>query len=49
MEASIAEQLKLQAAISALEHVQNGMVLGLGTGSTVTHFLDLLGDRRSQG
>ena len=45
MEASIAEQLKRQAATSALEHVQNGMVLGLGTGSTVTHFLDLLGDR----
>ena len=45
MEASPAEQLKRQAAASALGHVHDGMVLGLGTGSTVTHFLDLLGDR----
>ena len=45
MEASTAEQLKRQAAASALEYVQSGMILGLGTGSTVVHFLDLLGDR----
>ena len=45
MEASTAEHLKRQAAASALEHVQDGMVLGLGTGSTVAHFLELLGDR----
>ena len=45
MEASTAEQLKRQAAASALEYVQSGMILGLGTGSTVVHFLDLLGHR----
>lgn len=44
MEALKPEALKRQAAASALEHVQDGMVLGLGTGSTVAHFLDLLGD-----
>jgi ribose 5-phosphate isomerase A len=35
--------LKQQAAERALTYVQDGMVLGLGTGSTTTHFLKLLG------
>src|SRR5438128_7354554 len=35
--------LKRQAAAQALEHVQDGMKLGLGTGSTAKHFVDLLG------
>jgi ribose 5-phosphate isomerase A len=35
--------LKQQAARQALKHVRNGMVLGLGTGSTTGYFVDLLG------
>lgn len=38
------EQLKRAAAGEALRHVESGMRLGLGTGSTVAHFLDLLGE-----
>ena len=37
------EGLKRRAAEAALERVKSGMVLGLGTGSTVAHLLDLLG------
>jgi ribose 5-phosphate isomerase A len=39
------DELKRQAAARALEHVQDGMKLGLGTGSTAKHFVDLLGER----
>jgi ribose 5-phosphate isomerase A len=39
------EQLKRQAAARALEEVQGGMKLGLGTGSTARHFVDLLGEK----
>src|SRR6201996_6019075 len=37
--------LKRQAAARALEFVQDGMKLGLGTGSTAKHFVELLGER----
>ena len=37
--------LKRQAAARALEFVQPGMRLGLGTGSTVRHFIELLAER----
>ena len=49
MEALKSEDLKRQAAASALEHIQDGMLLGLGTGSTIAHFLELLGDRLAKG
>ena len=39
------EELKRQAAARALEEVQGGMKLGLGTGSTARHFVDLLGEQ----
>ena len=39
------DELKRQAAAKALEQVQDGMKLGLGTGSTAKHFVDLLGER----
>ena len=39
------DTLKRQAAARALEFVQDGMRLGLGTGSTARHFVELLGDR----
>ncbi len=37
--------LKRQAAARALQSVRDGMKLGLGTGSTAKHFVDLLGER----
>ncbi|MBI5262144.1 MAG: ribose-5-phosphate isomerase RpiA [Bradyrhizobium sp.] len=39
------DQLKRQAAARALEEVRDGMKLGLGTGSTAKHFVELLGER----
>ena len=39
------EALKRQAAARALDYVQSGMRLGLGTGSTAKHFVELLGER----
>ena len=38
------ERLKRLAATYALSLVQDGMVLGLGSGSTVAHFIELLGE-----
>ncbi|MGE0565734.1 MAG: ribose-5-phosphate isomerase RpiA [Pseudolabrys sp.] len=40
-----AEDQKRAAAACALEFVRPGMKLGLGTGSTARHFVDLLGER----
>jgi ribose 5-phosphate isomerase A len=37
------DELKRQAAARALEFVVDGMKLGLGTGSTAKHFVELLG------
>ncbi|MBU1197916.1 ribose-5-phosphate isomerase RpiA [Candidatus Micrarchaeota archaeon] len=37
--------LKEQAAAEALKHVRNGMILGLGSGSTSAAFIRLLGQR----
>jgi ribose 5-phosphate isomerase A len=39
------EDYKRAAAAQALEFVRSGMRLGLGTGSTAKHFVDLLGER----
>jgi len=39
------DALKRQAAARALEQVRGGMKLGLGTGSTAKHFVDLLGEK----
>jgi ribose 5-phosphate isomerase A len=39
------DELKRQAAARALEEVHDGMKLGLGTGSTAKHFVELLGER----
>lgn len=44
-----AEVLKRLAAAEALTRVSSGMRLGLGTGSTMAHFLDLLGEALEQG
>jgi ribose 5-phosphate isomerase A len=39
------DELKRQAAAGALEAVRDGMKLGLGTGSTAKHFVELLGEK----
>ena len=39
------DALKRQAAARALEQVRGGMKLGLGTGSTAKHFVELLGEK----
>ena len=44
-----ADAQKRAAAARALEFVQPGMRLGLGTGSTARHFVELLGERVRQG
>lgn len=41
--------LKRQAAAQALDYVRSGMSLGLGTGSTTAHFVDMLGERLQTG
>lgn len=46
---SDAASLKRAAAAAAVAEVRSGMVLGLGTGSTVAHFLELLGERIQDG
>jgi ribose 5-phosphate isomerase A len=43
------EDLKESAAQAALELVRDGMILGLGTGSTAAKFVDGLGAKISQG
>lgn len=43
------DALKRQAAARALEAVRDGMKLGLGTGSTAKHFVDLLGEKVRSG
>ncbi len=43
------DELKRQAAARALDFVQSGMRLGLGTGSTAKHFVELLGARMRNG
>lgn len=43
------ERLKRETARRALEEVESGMRLGLGTGSTAAHFVDLLGDALERG
>ncbi|ODT80167.1 MAG: ribose 5-phosphate isomerase A [Pelagibacterium sp. SCN 64-44] len=45
----MSEALKREAAAMALADVRSGMRLGLGTGSTARHFVDLLGQRVAQG
>ena len=41
----MSDELKRQAAIAALQEIREGMVVGLGTGSTAAHFIRELGAR----
>lgn len=34
------DELKKAAALAALDYVEDGMIVGVGTGSTVNHFID---------
>ncbi len=43
------DQHKAQAAQKAVEYIREGQILGLGTGSTVHHFLTALGARVKNG
>jgi len=43
------DEEKEQAALAALDHVEGGMRLGLGTGSTAAHFVGGLGERVKAG
>ncbi|MDX5334409.1 MAG: ribose-5-phosphate isomerase RpiA [Gammaproteobacteria bacterium] len=36
------DEMKRAAAEAALEYVESGMIVGIGTGSTANHFIDLL-------
>lgn len=40
---------KRRAAEEAAKHVERGMTLGLGTGSTAAHFIDFMGSRIAEG
>ena len=44
-----ADELKESAALNALDLVQDGMLLGLGTGSTAARFVDALGAKVAKG
>jgi ribose 5-phosphate isomerase A len=44
-----AANMKREAARQALEYVESGMILGLGTGSTTAEFVDLLGEKVRDG
>lgn len=47
--ASHLDELKRQAAIKAVDYVRDGMVVGLGTGSTARHVIVALGERVKKG
>ncbi len=46
---STLDELKRQAARKAVDYVRDGMVVGLGTGSTAKHVIVALGERIKQG
>ena len=44
-----ARQMKIEAAAEALKHVEDGMRLGIGTGSTAEEFVRLLAEKVADG
>lgn len=38
------DEMKKAAAAAAIEYVESGSIVGIGTGSTANHFIDLLAD-----
>ena len=49
MSNQLIQELKIQAARRALESVQDGMIIGLGSGSTSACFVDVLGEKLRSG
>ena len=49
MDQAILDQEKKLAALRSLEYIENGMVVGLGTGSTSAHMIRGLGDKIRNG
>jgi ribose 5-phosphate isomerase A len=47
--ASVPRNLKREAAAAALQYVESGMRLGIGTGSTAEEFVKLLADKVAKG
>jgi ribose 5-phosphate isomerase A len=45
---STADEQKRASALKALEYVEDGMIIGVGTGSTVKHFIDGLGGMKDR-
>jgi ribose 5-phosphate isomerase A len=45
---SNADQLKKAAAEAALQYVEDDMIVGVGTGSTANHFIDLLAGMKAR-
>lgn len=45
----MSDDLKRQAALVAAEEIRDGMIVGLGTGSTASHFIRALGVKVQQG
>ncbi|TNE59119.1 MAG: ribose-5-phosphate isomerase RpiA [Alphaproteobacteria bacterium] len=43
------DEQKRAVGRAAIEHVENGMTIGLGTGSTAKHFVDALGEKVADG
>lgn len=42
------EQAKQNAGIAAVQHVKDGFIVGLGSGSTAAYAIEALGDRIKQ-
>ena len=42
------DELKKAAALAALDYIEDGSIVGVGTGSTVNHFIDALGGMRER-
>lgn len=49
MSGSDLESFKKAAALAAVEYVKDGMVVGLGTGSTAKHLIIALGEKVKTG
>lgn len=45
----MSDHLKKAAALAALDHVEDGTIIGLGTGSTAAHFVRCLGEKVRDG
>jgi ribose 5-phosphate isomerase A len=43
------DRAKINAAAASLDYVKEGMIVGLGTGSTANHFITMLGERVRKG